>query len=274
MIVHMIILYLVVGSLVGVLAGLLGIGGGILIVPFLVWQLPEVGVHNDMLMHVAVATSLALAACSAAVSGWRHHSYGNVRWAVLGKMLGGLILGAFLGTLIAKHVQSDALQLLFGIFVWFVSYQMEFPRKVKEDHRLPSGMLLNIVSTMMGCLCILLGVSGGSLLVPYFTRCGFPLRSAIATSSVCTFPVAMTGVIMLMFFVTQSIEMPAHSLGYVYFPAFLGLILPCLILVPVGVRLSMHLEAAIIRRIFAVILFMIGIDMVYQSVQALWFSGG
>ncbi len=266
---NLIIIYIAAGALVGVVAGLLGLGGGILIVPFLVWQLPHVGVPAPLLMHVAVATSLGLVVCSALVSGWNHHRYGNVQWSIVRKMLIGLVIGAWLGTIIAKHIPSQALQVIFGIFVWVVSWRMAFPKEQIESRVLPTGLQLNAVSTLIGVLCILLGVSGGSLLVPYLNRCNLPLRQAIATSSVCTFPVALTGVIMLMLFIPNNALMPKDSMGYVYFPALLGLLLPCIALVPVGVHLAMRLEVKVIRRIFSALLFLIGSDMIYNAGTAL-----
>ena len=217
---------------------------------FLVWQLPQVSVPNAMLMHVAVATSLGLVVCAAVVSGWNHHRYGNVQWLVVRNMLAGLVLGAWIGTFIAKHIPSAVLQVFFGFFVLIVAWRMAFPKEQTDSRTLPEGLQLNIVSAIIGTLCILLGISGGSLLVPYFNRCNLPLRKAIATSAVCTFPVALTGVIVLMFFAPDSLVMPKNSIGYVYLPALLGLLLPCIALVPVGVRLAMRLEIKIIRRIF------------------------
>ncbi len=267
------LLYLITGALVGLMAGLLGLGGAIIVVPFLVWQLPSVGVSPEMIMHVAVATSLGLVVCSALVSGWNHHRYGNVHWPVVRKMLLGLIIGALLGTVIAKHIPSAALQLFFGFFVLIVSWRMAFPKKNSKSKDLPNGLHLNVASSLIGALCILLGISGGSLLVPYFNRCNVPLRNAIATASVCTFPVALTGVIMLMLFVPGNLIMPKHSVGYVYFPALLGLILPCVALVPLGVRLAMRLDVTLIRGIFSLLLFLIGCDMLYVAGKALWVLG-
>jgi uncharacterized protein len=269
MILHFIALYAVVGALVGVIAGLLGLGGAIIVVPFLVWQLPEVGVSPHVLMHVAVATSLGLVVCSALVSGLNHHRYGNVQWSLVRKMLIGLIIGALLGIFIAQHIPSKILQLFFGFFVLFVSWSMAFPKEQVKNRSLPEGTQLNVVSTIIGTLCILLGVSGGSLLVPYFTRCNVPLRHAIATASVCTFPVALTGVSLLMLSTPSTLAMPKDSIGYVYWPALLGLVLPCILLVPVGVRLAMRLEVTLIRRIFAALLFLIGSDMIYEAVITL-----
>ena len=266
MIVHFLALYVVAGALVGVIAGLLGLGGAIIVVPFLVWQLPQVGVSPHILMHVAVATSLGLVVCSSLVSGL---NYGNVQWSVVRKMLIGLIIGALLGIFIAKHIPSTALQLFFGFFVLLVSCSMAFPKEQVKNRSMPEGMQLNIVSTIIGVLCILLGVSGGSLLVPYFSRCNIPLRHAIATASVCTFPVAFTGVTLLMLSTPSNLAMPKESLGYVYWPALLGLVLPCILLVPVGVRLAMRLEVKFIRRIFAALLFLIGSDMIYEAGMAL-----
>ena len=269
MIVHFIALYAVAGALVGVIAGLLGLGGAIIVVPFLVWQLPEVWVSPHVLMHVAVATSLGLVVCSSLVSGLNHHRYGNVQWSLVFKMLIGLIIGALLGTFIAKHIPSKVLQLFFGFFVLFVSWSMAFPKEQVQSRSMPEGMQLNLVSTIIGILCILLGVSGGSLLVPYFNRCNIPLRQAIATASVCTFPVALTGVTLLMLSTPSNLAMPNHSIGYVYWPALLGLVLPCILLVPVGVRLAMRLEVILIRRIFAALLFLIGSDMIYEASMTL-----
>ncbi|MBY0377926.1 MAG: sulfite exporter TauE/SafE family protein [Gammaproteobacteria bacterium] len=269
MMLHLVI-YIVAGALVGVMAGLLGLGGGILIIPFLVWQLPQVGVPAPMLMHVAVATSLGLVVCSALVSGWNHHRYGNVQWFIVRRMLIGLVIGAWLGTIIAKHIPSQILQVFFGVFVLIVSRRMAFPKEDIESRVLPAGTQLNIVSVIIGTLCILLGVSGGSLLVPYLNRCNLPLRQAIATSSVCTFPVALTGVTMLMFFVPSDLSLPHNSVGYVYFPALLGLLLPCIALVPVGVYLAVRLEISLIRRIFSILLLLIGCDMIYNASMALF----
>ncbi len=266
--------YILVGALIGVMAGLLGLGGGILIIPFLVWELPKEGVPAQLLMHVAVATSLGLVVCSALVSGWNHHRYGNVQWSVVRKMLMGLVVGACLGSLITRYLPSQLLQVFFGLFVLMVSWRMAFPKEQLVNRVLPHGTQLNIVSTFLGVLCILLGVSGGSLLVPYLNRCNIPLRQAIATSSVCTFPVAFTGVVMLMLFAPSGLALPEGSVGYVYFPALLGLLLPCIALVPVGVYLAVRLEITLIRRIFAALLLIIGSDMIYRASVTLWAHWG
>lgn len=263
------IVYLVGGGFAGTLAGLLGVGGGIVIIPLLVWLLPHKNVPAEAIMHVAVASSLAIVVSTSLSSIRAHHHHQGVEWLVVRYMLPGLVGGAVLGALVADCLSSDILQVFFGIFLLVIAYRMFFVVPVLSEGRLPSYLGLLSVSSFSGALSTIVGIGGGTILVPFFNRCGIEMRKAVATSAVCTFPISLTAVITYMLVGTDQVGLPTYSTGYVYWIPVLGLMIPSILCAPLGARLAHRIPPLKLRRIFAVFVFLVSLDMLQDAVNGL-----
>lgn len=264
------IVYLIGGGFAGTLAGLLGVGGGIIIIPLLVWLLPHENVPAEAIMHVAVASSLAIVVGTSLSSIRAHHHHHGVQWSVVWQMLAGLVGGAVLGAFVADYLSSDILQILFGLFLMIIAYRMFFTVPVLSEGRIPSLLGLLGVGTFSGTLATMVGIGGGTILVPFFNRCGIEMRKAVATSAVCTFPISFTAVISYMLVGTDQVGLPPYTTGYVYWIPVVGLMIPSILCAPLGARLAHKIPALKLRRIFAVFVFLVSLDMLQDAIGGLW----
>lgn len=268
---HFILIYVVGGALAGLSAGLLGIGGGLIVVPFLAIVLAHVGFPHDELMHVAVATSLLLIVFTSVSSMIAHIRKGGVMWPVFWYLLPGLIIGAIIGANIADILPSSIMRIIFGVFVFVIAYSMFKKRdqeKIKQ-HELPVNFFLSGVAVFISILCNILGMGGGSLIVPFLSRYNLPMRHAIATSAVCGFPTALTGVLALAFVgLNEKANMMPGTTGYLYWTAFFAMIVPSMLCAQWGASLAHRLPCDKLRKIFAVFLVIVGVDMLRRAVTS------
>ncbi len=265
-----IIMFVIAGASAGVLAGLLGIGGGLLIVPFLVYVLPFLHVPHLSIMHVAIATSLAIIVCTSISSVISHQLHGGILWSVFRQMILGIVIGAFIGAHLADFLPSDILQLIFGAFVLFMAYRMGLNgHKSKAEKLLPGYVGMSAYAVLISGFCTLLGTGGGSLLVPFFSGRQMPMRNAVATSAACGLPIAIVGAVSLIIVGLNEPNMPIHTIGYVYWPAFIAVAATSVIFAPLGAKLAHVLPAASLRRIFAIFLLLIGVDMLEKAITSL-----
>lgn len=261
-----ILTYVVGGITAGLVAGLLGIGGGLLIVPLLAFVLPYHGIPDPLVMHMAVATSLAVIIGTSIFSIIGHHLHGEIDWILLKKMVLGLVLGALVGAHLADAVSGDVLRVSFGIFAFFLAIKMAFGAKSKVENKpLPGRIGFSLVGFIIASFCTLLGMGGGSLIVPYLTHHSVSIRRAVSTAAVCGFPIALMGVIGLMSVGADETGRPEWSSGYVYWPAFAGIVIPSMIMAPIGAKLSHRLSTVLLRRIFSVFLVIVSIDMLSRA---------
>ncbi|MHA7841066.1 MAG: sulfite exporter TauE/SafE family protein [Gammaproteobacteria bacterium] len=268
------IVYLIGGGFAGTLAGLLGIGGGIIIIPLLVWLLPHENVPAEAIMHVAVASSLAIVVGTSLSSIRAHHHYRGVQWSIVRQMLTGLVGGAVLGAFVADYLSSDILQVIFGSFLLFIAYRMFFTVPILSESRLPSRLALLGMGSFSGALATMVGIGGGTILVPFFNRCGLEMRKAVATSAVCTFPISLTAVISYMLVGTDQGGLPAYTTGYVYWIPVIGTVIPSVLCAPLGAKLAYKIPALKLRRIFAVFVFLVSLDMLQDAILGLLYFAG
>ncbi|WP_299794118.1 sulfite exporter TauE/SafE family protein [uncultured Shewanella sp.] len=250
------------GAFIGFMAGLLGIGGGIIAVPVLLYLLPSAGFELGVLPHVAIATSLSaiiLTSCSSALA---HHRRGNIPWSLFKPMLPGLIIGASCSGFISHAISADTLQQAFAIFVILMALHMVFPlRLANVDKPLPAAPVLFFASVAIAAFAALMGIGGGILLVPFLSWCGLQMRNAIgfsATSGVFIALFGSAGYVMAGWGVTG---LPQLTLGYVYLPALIGIVLTSVATAPVGVRAATHWPTPILKKIFAVLLIFTGLKL-------------
>lgn len=255
-------LYILVGAVTGLLAGLFGIGGGVIIVPGLVYTFNHVGIDQLVLMHMAESTSLAVIILTTLVAVLAQHRKGNILWNVFYRLVPGIVLGSVMGSLIASVLSSHVLRIIFGFFVIVTAIRMLIPTQLKELHEHPHKWPIQLGAGLaIGGLSGMLGIGGGVFTVPVLLYFGLPVHNATATSSACALLLGCVGTIAFMVTGWGISGLPVGSTGYVYWPAVLGVAFASMIFVPLGIKFAQHLSSAMLKRIFAVILILVGIDM-------------
>ncbi len=256
--VEFLLIYLLVGAVAGLLAGLFGVGGGLVIVPLLVFLFTAQGFDPAVLVHLAIGTSLATIVVTSISSVYAHHRHAAVRWEIVRKLTPGIILGALLGALIADLMSANILRRFFAFFEWFVGVQLLMNVKNKASRGLPGGLGLFFVGKLIGMFSSIVGIGGGTLSVPFLVWCNVKMRQAVATSSACGLPIALAGAIGFII-VGQNVETTIKgSFGYFYFPAFLGISITSVLLAPLGAQLAHRLPASLLKRLFGLLLIGLG----------------
>ena len=255
------LLYLTLGAFAGVMAGMLGVGGGLIIVPVLAWIFGRQQVSDALIMHLAIGTSLASIVVTSISSVRAHHQRGAVLWPAFWRLTPGIVIGAWLGAAVADVLSSAALTKIFAVFVLMVSAQMAFGAKPAPQRELPGAAGMAGTGGVIGVVSAIVGIGGGSLTVPFLIWCNIQMRQAVATSAACGLPIALAGA--LGFIVTgfNAADLPAWSLGYVYGPALIGVAFTSMLTAPLGAKLAHTLPTDSLKKIFAVFLAVIGTKM-------------
>ncbi|MFU8818265.1 MAG: sulfite exporter TauE/SafE family protein [Desulfurivibrio sp.] len=258
-------LYLGLGAVAGVLAGLLGIGGGLVIVPLLVFAFTWQGLPPEHLMHLALGTSLASIIFTAVSSFMAHHKRGAVRWEVVRRITPGVLIGTLAGTFLAAALSTAFLKIFFALFLYFVTWQMLSGRKPQPGRELPGAAGMLGVGGGIGVFSSLVGIGGGTLSVPFMLWCNIGLHQAIGTSAAIGFPIAVAGTIGYLLNGWQVTELPAWSLGYIYLPALAGIVAASVFTAPWGVRLAHSLPVAKLKKVFAILLLAVATRMLWTA---------
>ncbi|MGH8442036.1 MAG: sulfite exporter TauE/SafE family protein [Nevskiaceae bacterium] len=253
------LIYAVTGVAAGLLAGLFGVGGGLIMVPALAFVLSWQGVGPAVVMHVAVATSLAVISATSVSSMLAHHRRQGVLWPVFLRFAPGLALGAIAGAFVAHALPGLVLQRIVGAGAVLVAIQMLLDRKPAQGHGLPGDAALLSAGGVIGLLSALIGIGGGSLTVPFLTWRGVPIRQAVGTSAACGVPIAWAGAAGFVVAGWAAAGRPEFSLGYVALPAFAAIAVASVATAPLGARLAHRLPPRALRRAFAVLLVVIGV---------------
>lgn len=258
-----ILVYLSAGAVAGLLSGLFGIGGGVIIVPVLLALFTLREMPTTVVMHMAVGTSLATIVFTALSSVRTHWRHGGVRVPVFLRLVAGMCLGAVLGALIADQMSGELLKAVFGVFLLALGLQLAFGRgpRAGAGPATPSALILAPAGTAIGAVSSLLGVGGGAMTVPLLARLGVPMRQAVGTSAACGLPIALVGALAFLATGLGHPELPARALGYIYWPAFLGIIAMSLLTAPLGARLAHRLPQSVLRRAFAALLVVLGLNL-------------
>ncbi|MFV2002148.1 MAG: sulfite exporter TauE/SafE family protein [Paracoccaceae bacterium] len=261
----MLALLLVIGAFAGVIAGLLGVGGGIILVPAFFYTFSALGYASAQLMQVSLATSLATIVVTSTRSVLAHHRRGAVNWDILRTWGAGIVIGAVLGVLVASALRSQVLQGIFGVLGLIVGLYLGFGR---ADRRLgatmPVGRLRGALSPALGFLSVLMGIGGGSFGVPLMGLYGLTIHRAVATASGFGLLIALPSTIG---FLRLNVDgAPPFSYGAVNAPAFLVVITMTLITTPWGVRLAHATDPKPLKRIFAVFITLVALNMLRKAV--------
>ena len=255
---------LFIGSLVGFLAGLLGIGGGLIIVPTLVYLLPLINVDAQLVMPMALATSLASIVVTSSSAAWIHHKQQNIPWPLAKILMIFVAMGALIGVYIASTLSAKVLTTFFASAVIVLAIYMLFSIKNENNHSMPNRFVLRVLGSCTGVLASLMGIAGGVVLVPTLSYFGFPLRQTIGVATVCGVVVAIFGSTGYIISGWGQTQLPAWSLGYIYLPALLGIVLSSSFFARYGVRLATELPVAKLKKFFAGFLILVAIKMIIQ----------
>lgn len=259
------------GIAAGLLAGVLGLGGGVVIVPPLIYLFHGRGFEADIVPRMAVATSLCTIIVTSISSVRAHHRAGYVRWPLALRLGGGIVVGALAGAAIADYLPGALLTRLFGGFAVLVSLQMLFSGRRRalltapeSGERLPGTPGLTMAGGVIGAVSSLFGIGGGSLTVPFLSWCRLPMQNAVAVSAACGLPIAVAGSVGFIVSGWGHPGLPGGALGYIYLPAALAIVVTSFPMARVGAGLSHRLPSATLRRIFAVFLLVVGLDLIFN----------
>jgi uncharacterized membrane protein YfcA len=260
-----ILLLLVMGCGGGFAAGLLGIGGGMVLVPFVTmiftaWHFPP-----HIVVHMAIATALATIMFTSLSSVRAHHKHGAVLWPAVRQMAPGVLVGSWIGPWIGKQLDSHALALVFAAFVAMSATQMIRTSKTVAARELPGvGGMLG-AGAGIGVVAGLVGAGGGFLTVPFLTWCNVKVHNAVATSAALGFPIALFGTMSNVFWGWSEPGLPQYSLGYIYVPALLVIALASVTMAPLGARAAHRMPVAKLKRVFAFVLYLLAGYMLWKG---------
>ncbi len=251
--------YLLMGAAAGVLAGLLGIGGGLVLVAALLFVLPTQGIPPELAMHTALATSLASIVFTALSSARAHHRRGSVLWPTVAWLVPGLLLGGALGALVAARLPGAVLQVIVGVYCFAAALQLGFGRRREraDDAPPPASPGLLAAGTGIGALSAVVGIGGGSMTVPLLVWLGVKPVRAVGTSSACGVAIGLAAAAGYAVG-GPSGALPEGGIGYVYLPAAVAIACASVLAAPLGTRLAHRLGSTALTRVFALFLVLVG----------------
>ncbi|HEY4541841.1 MAG TPA: sulfite exporter TauE/SafE family protein [Noviherbaspirillum sp.] len=263
----LIVALLALGAATGFAAGLLGIGGGMLLVPFMTMLMSAQGFDSEYIVHMAIATSLATSMFTPISSVRAHHKRGAVLWPVVKLFAPGILLGSWIGPWIGAQMEASALALFFAVFVAFSATQMLLDRKPAPTRQLPPAPGMFGAGGVIGLLSGLVGAGGGFVSVPFMTWCNVTIHNAVATSAALGFPIALAGTLSNIYNGAQVPGLPAGSLGFVYLPALLVIALASVSTAPLGAKTAHSLPVKTLKKVFALVLYALAAYMLYKALQ-------
>ena len=245
------------GTIAGFLAGLLGIGGGLIMVSFMALILEAKGFPAEYVVKMAVATSLATICFTSLSSVRAHHKHGAVLWPVARLLAPGIVLGSLLGAQIAAALPTRILSLVFALFVAYSATQLFIDRKPKPSRTLPGASGMLGMGGLIGLLSSLVGAGGAFVSVPFMTWCNVNIHQAVATSAALGFPIALAGTLGYIWAGRDLSDMPPGTLGYLYLPGLLVIATLSMSTAPLGARTAHRMDIRPLKRAFAVVLYLL-----------------
>lgn len=251
------------GIICGILSGLLGLGGGVVVIPGLFILLAYFEIPGEYLMHVAIGTSLAIMMCTSAVNAYSHSKRRNVIWPILKIMVPFAVVGVVAGALLMSIVSGRILSLTFGFFLLFIALDLFFDlsKNILPTHVKIKKGLFRSIGLAVGFFSGLLGIGGGTIYIPLFFYCKIKARRCVGTSAVLILPIAFVGALISAFSIGRVSDV-SFSIGFVYLPAFVLVAMFSIIGVPIGVRLLSKLSNETVKKVFAVFLAIIALNMI------------
>ena len=259
------LMFLLLGCLAGFVAGLLGVGGGGLLVPFLTAIFLKQGIPTSHVMHIALGTAMASIVITSISSLLAHHRRHAVMWDIVRSMTPGIVLGTFLATFLVAIVNTAFLAVFFAVFMAAVAAHMFLNTQSHKGRDLLSNWIHSVVGVFIGAISALVSIGGGSMTVPYLSWQNVPIAKAIGTSAAVGLPIAVAGT--LGYVVNGAgITITENITGFVYWPAVITISIASFIMAPLGARLAHALPVAVLKRVFAVLVLLLSLRMLFTFV--------
>ena len=258
--------YLAIGSVVGFFAGLLGIGGGMVMVPMLAWVFAAQGLAAEHIVHLALGTSMATIMFTSVSSMRAHHAHDAVDWKVARAMAPGILTGSFLAALAAGLIATRPLAVMFTLLVFYAATQILFDLRPQRSRELPGPAGVFAAGAGIGAISSLLAAGGAFMCIPFLAWCSVPLRRAIGTAAAVGLPIAVAGTAGYVLQGLRVAGLPAATLGYVYLPALALVVVTSMLAAPLGARVAHRVPVKRLRIVFAVVLYALAARML----AALW----
>jgi len=255
--------YLAFGALAGVIAGLLGVGGGIVMVPALIWFFTMQGFPPELIMQMALGTSLAAIAFTSISSLRAHNRRGAVLWPIVKNITMGILVGTFAGSCVAARLSTGFLKGFFVCFLYYVSIQMLLNIKPKPTRQIPGRPGMFGTGLTIGAVSSLVGIGGGTMSVPFMVWCNVPMHMAVGTSAAIGFPIALAGSIGYIVNGMGTANLPSLSLGFISLPALVCIAAVSILTAPYGARLAHKLPVTALKRFFAFFLLAMATKMAW-----------
>lgn len=257
-------IYLLTGAAAGFFAGLLGVGGGVVVVPVLTVIFTWQGFPGREVLHLALGTAMATILFTSLSSLRAHHAHRAVLWPVMRRLTPGILLGTLLGAQLAARISSRALAIFYVAFMLFIALQMFANLRPTPSRSLPGRAGLSLAGSLIGAIASLAAMGGGALTVPYLIWCNVRPHQAIGTSAAVGLPIAIGGTLGYVWNGWGHGELPAGSLGFVYLPALVVILLASVVVAPLGARLAHRLPVVVLKRIFAGLLLVLSAKMLWS----------
>jgi uncharacterized membrane protein YfcA len=260
------VFYLMVGSIAGLISGLFGLGGGAIIVPLLIFSFAARGMPQELITHLAIGTSLATIIFTALSSIYTHHQKQAIRWDIVKTMVPGILLGGVLGGLFAISLDGVLLQLLFGGFLILVALQLLLYTPQVGGRALPNLLGMGASGSCIGGVSAVFGIGGGTLTVPLLTFFGVKIHQAVGTAAACGLPIALAATLAYGTATTDVASLPTGSIGFVFLPALLGIIVASLPCARLGALLAHRVNAQKLRKGFAWVTMGLGVRFIWINI--------
>jgi uncharacterized membrane protein YfcA len=267
-----ILMLMLCGSISGFLAGLLGIGGGMILVPFMILVFNHLGFSQEVIVHMAIATGMCTILFTTSSAIWAHHKHGSIDWKLVAALSPGMIFGGLIGgSELFEALKTSWLSLFFAVFIVYTSIQMLLNKKPKAGRDLPGALGLFSFGGFAGALASLVGAGGAFITVPFMLWCNVKPHTAMATSSGLGLPVAAAATLGYMYGSWGNPNLPSGSMGFVYLPAVACIVVVSIFTAPFGAKLARKLDVAQLKRVFGVMLLLLAAFMLNESRKAFGF---
>jgi uncharacterized membrane protein YfcA len=261
-----ILAFLLLGSIVGFVAGLLGVGGGGIMVPLLTLIFLQQGVDSDSVMHLALGTSMAAIIFTSISSLRAHNGHGTIKWNIVKLMSVGVILGTFIGTFLASYLSSLYLAIFFTSFMAYVAIKLLIKKQINTENTVISNQNLFFSASGIGAVSALVSIGGGSLTVPYLVSKSIDVKKAIGTSAAIGLPISITGTIGYLINGWSTDLGYDYTVGFIYLPAVLLISVTSFFTAPYGAKLAQRLPVNILKKVFALLLILLSVKMLLSII--------
>jgi uncharacterized protein len=252
--------FIFIGIFTGFCAGLLGISGGVVTVPLLTLIFGYLDFPKAEVIYFAIGTSFAATVFSALSSMLAYQRRGNVVWSIFRVLLPGIVIGSFIGAIISQFLSGHILMKLFGIFECLIGFYFLFAFKAEVAEKIPSHAILRVISFGVGMISNILGIGGGTFVAPTLMAFHVPTQKAIGTSSASGLVISFLGAVCYLLYGINVVHYP-YTVGYLYIPAFIIISLMTFLVAPLGTKVAHHISTSKLRKIFAVVLIIVGVLM-------------